>query len=82
MEEEDVGSSGSSGSSGASGATVSTGGVRKRAVISKPTGAGFFHVIGSGDLAFYRLMKDCTTQWNSVATFDCGGVYNYYNGDY
>ena len=75
VEEEDVGSSGSSGSSGSLGAT---GGIGKRAVISKRTGVGFFHVIGPGDLAFYRLIKDCTTQWNSVASFNCGGRFNDY----
>ena len=77
VEEEDVGSSGSSGSSGSPGATVptaatgSTGRIGKRAFFSKPT--GLFHVIGTGDLAFYRLIKECTSEWNDIARFDCRG---------
>ena len=72
LEEDDFGSSGSSGS---------TGGIGKRAVNFQQS-IGFFHVIGPGDVAFYRLIKQCTSQsWNTLAKFDCGGDggYDYYS---
>ena len=32
---------------------------------------GFYRATGPGDLAFYRVMKQCLDGWNSVATFNC-----------
>ena len=67
-EEEDDGSTGPSGATGPSG--------EKLAVVRR--GAGLYHSTGPGDLAFYRIIKDCTGNWNAVAKFDCGGEYNSY----
>jgi len=49
----------------------------KRAVYGKEDyGIGLYHATGAGDLAFYRVMRDCTVNgWNDVARFDCSGLF-------
>ena len=37
------------------------------------TGIGFFSSTGKGDIAFYRVMSECTTGHQSVGIFDCSG---------
>ena len=47
----------------------------KRAVYdTNDYGVGLYHATGAGDLAFYRVMRQCSTRgWNVVARFDCSG---------
>ena len=63
-----------SGQDGVTGSGETGSGRAKRvAVFNKNDyGAGLYHATGAGDLAFYRVMRECSTRgWNVVARFDC-----------
>ena len=64
-----------SGQDGSTGSDDTGRGRGKRAVFNKNDyGIGFYHATGAGDLAFYRVMRECSTRgWNVVARFDCSG---------
>ncbi|KAI0233518.1 hypothetical protein LSAT2_016270, partial [Lamellibrachia satsuma] len=46
-------------------------GARAAASTEGHYGAGFYKASGAGDLAFYRVMRQCLTGSNTAAEFDC-----------